>query len=106
MLAGSLATTDNYFLLIGNRLIRFSDVMEAIRTKHFDVSTEIHAPKGKKSYIIWVDFNGTRYGLTKIEPAFDGTKVSVEQTKGVIFYFQEHPRKGKSYKDLLVDLVK
>ena len=106
VLAGSLATTDNYFLLIGNRLIRFSDVMEAIRTKHFDVSTEIHAPKGKKSYIIWVDFNGTRYGLTKIEPAFDGTKVSVEQTKGVIFYFQEHPRKGKSYKDLLVDLVK
>ena len=51
--------------------------------------------EGKKSLLVSIKIKNQIYGLTKIEPSFDGWRDVVSQTKGIIFYFQEYSENKK-----------
>ncbi len=103
--AGVLADFGEYYLLIGERLIRFSELLDQLKTSEYKVLAETYKPREKTSYIIWVELNGSRYCLTKIEPSFEGARHDTEQTKGIIFHFQQHLTAGNTYKKLFLDLI-
>jgi hypothetical protein len=56
--------------------------------------------------IVWLIDEKKKYGLLKIEPSFEGEGVTVDQTKGIIFHFQQYGDKQNSYKNLLLDIAK
>jgi hypothetical protein len=80
--------------------------MNILKTKNFEIEIEEHRPRLKTSLIVWLIDDQKRYGITKIEPSFEGEGVNVDQTKGIIFHFQQHSENGNSYKDLLLDIAK
>jgi len=103
--AGCLADSGDFYILVGDALVHFGEFINALASADITARAERYQARNKTSYIVWLDVNGIEYGLTKIEPAFDGAKNTTEQTKGIIFYFQQHPNSGNHYKQLLVDLV-
>ncbi len=105
VIAGPSATSTEFFLLIGNELINFKQLLARVRTTDLTVAGQIYETTKKSSYLVWVQMNGSNYCLTKIEPSFEGAKPTVEQTKGVVFHFQQHPAEGNHYKRLLLDLI-
>lgn len=120
-LVGIATELDNYYLSIGEDLIDVHKMLINFKNLDFEVETEWHqsnTARQKRSLIIWIVFPNRRYGLTKIEPAFDGGyDLHASQTKGIIYYFQQWPvtRKRKNtaltefdlnYKNLLLDISK
>jgi hypothetical protein len=106
VLAGNLAESPNFHLLLGNRSIRFTDAMKRLRRSRIRVEYEVYRTRAKTSVIIWVEVLGNQYCLTKVEPAFDGGSLRASQTKGIIYYFQQHVGSTSSYKQLLLDIAK
>lgn len=104
VLAGNLVNSRDFYLLLGNRLIRFADLHKKLQKSKFEVSWEEYRPRKKSSIIIWLQINGVKYCITKVEPSFDGGSPKASQTKGIIYYFQQHLRTGNTYKQLLADL--
>ncbi len=105
VMAGSMSDSDDYFLLIGNEVIQFKLLIDALTSERYTLSVETYDTGEKKSFILWVQYKGERYCLVKIEPAFDGSSLNAEQVKGIIFYFQQHLPHGNHYKKLFRDLL-
>ena len=112
---GDAANVDQNYLVLGNRAINIASLLEKLESENYSIQVELYPTENKFSLIVWVILNGQRYGLTKIEPSFEGAKPEVSQTKGVIYHFQQHPEpqvlssvvnEDKNYKDLLRDICK
>ena len=105
-LAGNLKDSKNFYILLGRNIISFDKAMNALKTMSFEIEIEEHKPRLKTSVIIWVNDGKKKYGLTKIEPSFEGEGSRVDQTKGIIFHFQQHGDSSNCYKKLLLDIAK
>lgn len=105
-LAGNLKDSKNFYILLGRNIISFDKAMSALKTMSFEIEIEEHKPRLKTSVIIWLNDGKKKYGLTKIEPSFEGEGSKVDQTKGIIFHFQQHGDSSNCYKKLLLDITK
>jgi hypothetical protein len=105
-LAGNLFGDQNYYLVVGSQVIHFNSVIDRLRELDFSIETEVHKPRDKESLIVNLRLQNEVYCVTKIEPSFDGASISAEQTKGIIYYFQQHQKTGNNYKKLLLDVSK
>jgi hypothetical protein len=105
VLAGNLSQSENFFILLGERKVQFSKVVQFLQSHSIQVEIEPHQPKENKSFIVWIIVNQKRYCLTKIEPSFEGKGIRVEQTKGIVYHFQQFPKDGNHYKKLLLDIA-
>ena len=104
VLAGNLVDSRDFYILLGDKPVRFQHVMNKLKKSRFQVSWQEYKTRAKTSIVIWLEINSEKYCITKIEPAFDGGSAKTLQTKGVIFYFQQHLSSANSYKNLLLDL--
>lgn len=105
-LAGNLKDSADFFLVIGSDVVKFSSALTQLSGDQFKVQTQIHQTEKKTSLILNIADQGETYSITKIEPAFDGQRVEVSQTKGVIYYFQQFPNVGNNYKRLFLKIGK
>lgn len=104
-LGGDLKESKNFYVLLGENAIKLSQVLNRLKELAFTVQIEEYTPRKKTSLIIWLEIKDERYCLTKIEASFDGWRTTVSQTKGIIYYFQQHLKKGNHYKKLLLDIA-
>lgn len=104
--AGDLKNLRNFYLLFGDTCISFSKIIDRIKSANLTVEIKEHITVNKISLIINLRLSDRVYGLTKIEPSFDGESVTVSQTKGIIFYFQQYPNTGNHFKKLFIDISK
>ena len=104
--AGQYQMDENFYLLIGDQVVEFQKVLEKLMNTEFRISTEVYRPRDKESLIVNIEIDGKTYCVTKIEPSFDGASLEAEQTKGIVFYFQQHQKSGNNYKQLLIDIAK
>lgn len=104
-LAGNLKDSNNFYLLFGSQVVNFSTVLSKLKSKSFEIEIEEHRPRQKTSVIVWLNDGKKKYGLTKIEPSFEGEGLKVDQTKGIIFHFQQHGDSENNYKKLLLDIT-
>lgn len=95
---------DNIKLIMNNYVIGSETVKYFFENCNYKILTHDHFTQNKFSLIVQIEINNKIYGITKIEPAFDGAKSNVSQTKGIIFYFQQYPAKGLHIWQLLKDI--
>lgn len=112
VLAGSLRNSSDFYILLGGERVQITKFLSALESLHVQVEIEEDTPPGsnKTSMIIWLTVQNTRYCLTRIEFSFDGKKLisnrgPVCQTKGIVYYFQQHLGSGNHYKKLLLDIT-
>ena len=105
-LAGNLKESKDFYIILGEQIVNFNKAMSALKTMPFEIEIEEHMPRQKTSIIIWLNHGKKKYGLTKIEPSFEGEGSKVDQTKGIIFHFQQHGDSSNCYKKLLLDITK
>ncbi len=105
-LAGNLKESKDFYILLGGSIISFGKAMSALKVMSYQIAVEEHKPRQKTSVIIWLNDGKKKYGLTKIEPSFEGAGSKVSQTKGIIFHFQQHGDNSNNYKKLLLDVIK
>lgn len=95
----------NYFnLLINDKLILSDKIINFFYLGNYSIKIEHYKTEKKFSLLIHLLINDTNYGITKIEPAFDGARENVSQTKGIIYYFQQFPNNGNHIWKLLKDI--
>lgn len=104
--AGDLKNLSNFYLLFGATSINFLTLLDRIKSANPVVEIQEYNTGNKVSLIIKLKVNDVTYGLTKIEPSFDGENMTVSQTKGIIFYFQQYPNSGNHFKKLFLDIAK
>ena len=103
---------ENYHIVFGDAFISISRFISRLENSNFIVETEWYATDNKMSLIVRLNIGGTRYTLTKIEPAFDGGyDIEASQSKGIQYYFKQWPENASAsgeldYKNLLLDLGK
>ena len=104
-IVGHSDISENFNIVIDNSVVPFKNFIEATGLANVRVR-EFNTPK-KFSLIIELLLNDKTYGLTKIEPSFEGALEIVSQTKGIIYHFQEYsnPSTNLSYKDLMLDSI-
>jgi hypothetical protein len=90
-LFGRVNIPNYYNLMINDKLILSNKIISFFEEGNYEVKCEHYETANKFSLIIKIIHQGKQYGITKIEPAFDGAKENVSQTKGIIFYFQQYP---------------
>jgi hypothetical protein len=79
--------------------------MTRLSSNEFSLTTKMVETKSKKALIIEVTSNSGSYGLTRIEPSFEGDGLHVGQTKGLIYHFQQFPNAGNHYIKLFHDVM-
>lgn len=104
--AGDLKNLSNFYLLFGATSINFLTLLDRIKDANPVVEIQEYNTDNKISLIIKLKVKGVTYGLTKIEPSFDGVRMNVSQTKGIIYYFQQYPSSGNHFKKLFLDIAK
>lgn len=104
-LAGNLRDSSDFYLALGSETIHFTELMMRLRSSEFTLSTKMVETKSKKALIIEVNSNSGSYGLTRIEPSFEGDGLHVGQTKGIIYHFQQFPNAGNHYIKLFLDVM-
>ena len=103
---------ENYYIVLGDALVSVGRFASQLENLSFVVETEWYATDNKMSLIVRLNIGGTRYTLTKIEPAFDGGyDIEASQSKGIQYYFQQWPDNAIAngeldYKKLLLDMGK
>jgi hypothetical protein len=103
-IAGNLSNSDDFFLLVGNKVIQLSKALDFLKSAETAIYSEEYKPRKKTSLIIWIEMKNEKYCLMKIESSFEGKKSSVSQTKGIIYHFQQHLKVGNNFKQLLLDV--
>lgn len=103
-IAGSLKDSDAFFLALGDELIPIKTILTKLKDSSWHVTSSDASTPKKHARVISVCNAKSTYGLMRIEHSFEGAKTRVSQTKGVVYHFQQHPRKGANYKALLHDL--
>ena len=104
VMAGNLADSPDFYILFGTMPVNFQAAMQKLKSMKFNVTSEIYETNNKTSVLIYIELQGKKYCVTKIEPSFDGERVDKSQSKGIIYYFQQYPSSGNHYKKLLIDL--
>ena len=111
VLAGSLRNSLDFYILLGEERVQITKFLSALESLHVQVEIEEDTPPGsnKTSMIIWLTVQNIKYCLTRIEFSFDGKNLfsnrgPVSQTKGIVYYFQQHLKSGNHYKKLLLDI--
>jgi len=102
--AGNLKESPHFYIFIQGQMLKITKILEFLNSKDLDVEIQEHCPRKKTSLIVWINIDGVKYCLTKVEPSFDGEKETVRLTKGIIFYFQQYPASGNNYKKLFLDI--
>lgn len=103
---GVLPNLENFYLLLGEQPIAFQELMSRMNSADFQVIPEMVKTDRKSALVLKVIYQEQEYGLTRIEPSFDGHGAKTLQTKGIIFYFQQYPNHGNHYKQLFLDVMK
>ena len=103
---GVVPNLESFYLLLGEQPISFKELMSRISHADFQIIPEMVKTDQKKALILKVKFQEKEYGLTRIEPSFDGHGAKTLQTKGIIYYFQQYPNHGNHYKQLFLDVMK
>lgn len=103
-LFGNSVIPENYKIIIGDKMISSQSLINFLFNGNYRVFCEEYYTENKFSLIINIQVNSVIYGVTKIEPAFDGSRDNVSQTKGIIFYFQQYSDSGKHIWDFLKDI--
>ncbi len=107
--SGNQKDLENFYLVFGKKSFKFSKILKKLKEIDLYVNSKIYeSEKGKKSLLVSIKIKNQIYGLTKIEPSFDGLRDNVSQTKGIIFYFQDYPENkklGNNFKRLFQDIV-
>ena len=93
-------------IIFGDVMISSEMVAKFFKTGDYKIICKEYNTPRKFSLIVSLEINSIEYGITKIEPAFDGARVNVSQTKGIIYYFQQFPNKGLHVWQLLKDIPK
>jgi len=93
-------------MLINETIIYSDNIVKFLENEDYCLVCKDYHTHNKYSLLIEMHFNNSVYGITKIEPAFDGKNSNVSQTKGIIFYFQEHSVESKNIWRLLNDIPK
>lgn len=105
-LFGRIEVPEYYNLLINDKLILSSEIIKFINNSLYKITCEHYKTSKKFSLIVYLNFGNIKYGITKIEPAFDGANEKVSQTKGIIYYFQQYPINGNNIWELLKNIPK
>jgi hypothetical protein len=105
-LFGRYPVPSEYCILINETLIFSDSIVKFLEQEIYQVTCKDYYTENKFSLLVELHFNNTIYGITKIEPAFDGKNTNVSQTKGIIFYFQEYSVESKNIWRLLKDIPK
>ena len=105
-LFGRINVPSYFNILINDKIILSENIIEFIKNKSYSVICEHYRTEKKFSLIINIIIDDVKYGITKIEPAFDGARSNVSQTKGIIYYFQQYPNSGNHIWQLLKDISK
>lgn len=94
-----------YFnLLIGQKIIYSKVIIDFLLRTDYSLDFYNHKTDNKTSIVITLTYKSKTYGITKIEPSFDGANKKVSQTKGIIYYFQQFQVNGNTIWDLLKDI--
>jgi len=113
ILTDTLTNSSDFYIWLEPDLCKLTDLIDMIKQKEIQVNTSMYETKKKKSLIITIDYNEESYGITKIEPAFDGKTIDTKKlkngkessppshTKGIIYYFQQHDASNGSIWDLI-----
>jgi len=101
-LAGNLRESPNFYLALGAQIINFKDLMSRLAVSDLTVTSKMVETKSKRALVIEVSMNDKDYVLTRIEPSFEGSSPTIEQTKGVIYHFQQFPRTGNHWVQLFL----
>ena len=101
MLSGSEEKNKNFYIWIEPNLCNIDNLIKIISQKDSQIETFFHETKNKKSLVITIVYNDKKYGITKIEPSFEGWKEDVSQTKGIIYHFQQYNSTNGSIWDLI-----
>ena len=96
MLSGSEKKNKNFYIWIEPNLCNIDNLIKTILQKDCQIETFFLETENKKSLVITITYNDKKYGITKIEPAFDGALDNVSQTKGIIYYFQQYPNSNNN----------
>ena len=104
-LAGNLRDSPDFYLALGSKVFNFKQLMSKLNTSDLTVTSKMVETKSKKALIIEVSMNSETYGLTRIEPSFEGDGLHVGQTKGIIYHFQQFPNAGNHYIKLFLDVM-
>lgn len=103
-LAGSSKRSRDFYIVLGNEVIQLHKVLSELAMPHWSVQATDASTARKHAVLLKVSDGKSTYVLTRIEQSFEGARVNVSQTKGIIFHFQQYPQIGLNYKRLLLDL--
>jgi len=101
ILTDTLTNSSDFYIWLEPDLCKLTDLIDIIKQNEIQVNAIMYETKNKKSLIVTIDYNEESYGITKIEPAFDGARINTKKlkngkessppshTKGIIYYFQQ-----------------
>lgn len=104
IIGGTSRESVDFHIVLGDKLIHLQTVLEKLSDGRWGITMSDSSTSGKHAILLTVSDGARSYSLTRIEQSFEGAKPDVIQTKGIIFHFQQHPRSGMNYKQLLLDL--
>lgn len=104
VLGGTSRESGDFHIVLGDELVHLQTVLGKLSDARWQITMSDSSTKGKHAILLTVNDGVHSYSLTRIEQSFEGAKADVIQTKGIIFHFQQHPRSGMNYKQLLLDL--
>lgn len=105
-LVGVTGISKQFFIVRNDEAYSVSDLLNLVQNSSLVVKD--YNTDNKYSLILELILDDRTYGLTKIEPAFEGLAEKVSQTKGIIFHFQyyKNPTSGLGFADLLAEIGK
>jgi hypothetical protein len=105
-LFGTIDVPKDSGILINENIIMSDEIIKFFKYSSYTIECEYYNTENKFSLIIFLKFADVKYGITKIEPSFDGAKKNVSQTKGIIYYFQQYPNNTNHIWQLLKNISK
>ena len=101
VLTNSLTISENFYIWLDPNLCSVKNIIEIISDKKCQINAEIYKTANKQSLVITIEYNKKEYGITKIEPSFEGARDHISQTKGIIYHFQQCNSTNGSIWDLI-----
>ena len=105
-LVGVTGISSKFFIVRNDEAFSVFDLLNLVQDASLVVTD--YNTDNKYSLILELVLDDRTYGLTKIEPSFEGLAENVSQTKGIIFHFQQYknPASGLGFSDLLTEIGK
>lgn len=100
-----MSNPPEYFnILIGEKIVYSKVIIDFLLSDNYSLGFYDYVTEKKTSVVITLTYKSKTYGITKIEPSFDGAQKKVSQTKGIIYYFQQYSIDGQNIWDLLKNI--